>query len=118
MSDTEITRLCAEAMGLDVADDAEPVHYWQGRNPASLHRYDPLHDDAQAMALVKRFDMVIERNGGGRAGEPGMRELWAATLFVARPKVKGADTFVVRNAPDLNRAICECVAKLEEAKRG
>lgn len=63
MKDLEITRLCAEAMGIQIHLIAEPEFHvsnspyyeiptlCEGRNPI----YDPLHDDAQAMALLKRF---------------------------------------------------------------
>jgi hypothetical protein len=55
MTDLEMTRLCAEAMGFPYP---EPVGH-----PDIGHlvpwttdwTYDPLHNDSQAMELVKRF---------------------------------------------------------------
>lgn len=91
MTDLEMTRLCAEAMGLQHFVDHEGV--WLRMEV----KYDPLHNDAQAMALVKKFRLVIDRTDDGR---------WML------PSVSPGD---VVNA-DLNRAICECVAKMQAAK--
>lgn len=66
-----------------------------------------VNHDAQAMALVKRFDMVIEREEDKTFG---------VTLFDSDYR-KGAPTFVVRQEPDLNRAIVYCVAQMQ-ARRG
>ena len=97
MTDLEITRLCAAAMGLpewpDGGHDCRPVggdhrDYWQ-----------PLHDDAQAMALVKKFGIEIhcrtDRNG------------WYAGIVES-------DGMVTHS--DLNRAICVCVAAMQAEK--
>jgi len=78
VTDLEITKLCAEAMGY--------------RN--SSH-YNPLHDDAQAMALVKRQGLHI-------VWQPMCPDIW-----------KVDDTTHVAADKDLNRAICECVAKMQ-----
>ena len=92
MTDLEITRLCAEAMGYHYMNDTG--------TPAMILTqeglYRPLHDDAQAMALVKKFNLHIGKWDSG----------WAC-------EYRGQ---VSTNA-DLNRAICECVAKLQ-ATRG
>ena len=97
MTALEITKLCAEAMDLqmDAAGyiDMDTI-------------YQPLYDDAQAMALVKIFDMVIEREKDKTFG---------VTLFWGCYK-NGKPVSVVRQQPDLNRAICECVAKMQQAK--
>lgn len=105
MTDLEITRLCAEAMGLEIAEDADPIHYWQGRNPSSFIRYEPLHDDAQAMALLKKFHINSEWKEEDQIWET---ELW-------RKSLTGFSADVGKNA-ELNRAICECVAKMQKGK--
>ena len=94
MNDLDITRLCAEAMGLTVVMQLGEWRFPRTQSEHSL--YDPLHDDAQAMALVKRFAKVIVRRKGGD---------WSVNLDCAR-------------ASDLNRAICECVARMQQAKGG
>ena len=117
MDDLTITRLCAEAMGwqhktiaiLDgrkkigdtfyVLRDISPKGEW--------HPYDPLHDDAQAMALVKKCSLSIiagEKPGGGLTGNWGI-----IPPGVLSPK---------HWQPDLNRAICECVSRMMKAKNG
>lgn len=103
--DLEMTKLCAEAMGYHsllshpAAELPIPCVDAEGVTCA----YDPLHIDAQAMALMKRFKLhPIPDND--REG------YW--DVFVGKPyspSVYGSD-------PDLNRAIVECVAKLEQAR--
>jgi hypothetical protein len=56
-------------------------------------------DDAQAMALVKKFDLSISR-GGQAIDDPWWR---VTPPFNARKGVSNTD---------INRAICECVARL------
>lgn len=110
MTDLEMTKLCAEAMGLkfrvrengigndDVSLDGVDL-YDDGSNMWN-RCYSPLHDDAQAMALVKRFRLspcAPDEEGG----------TWEVVL---------CDDVNIRgfNA-DLNRAIMECVAKMQAA---
>jgi hypothetical protein len=97
MTDLEITKACAEAMGLLGGDTGYAL---LGR--MENHPYDPLHDDGQAMALVKNMELWIQPPRQGHLTAPPS-DYW----FVAH-SAKGGDS---RNA-DLNRAICECVAKL------
>lgn len=81
MTDAEITKRCAEAMGLDDRKLAILESGFSGR------RYDPLHEDADAFALLKKY--------------PG----WCL----------GAMTIELEREPDkrdFNRAICECVANM------
>jgi len=63
--------------------------------------YDPLHDDAQAMALVKKFELDIE------APRAGINAEWEVYRY---------DNLAPNNChsnADLNRAICETVAKMK-----
>ena len=96
MTDLELTRLCAEAMGYTfnaVRGEAKwpntPTN--RGEMRRKWKPYDPLHDDAQAMALVKKHRMWVHDND---------RE-WI---------VEGFNPFTVKNNADLNRAIVECCA--------
>ena len=91
MTDLEITRLCAIAYGISVDG--------MGGILLPLSAFDPLHDDAQAMALVKKFKL----------------DLWWP--FSDAPEWHCADinSKYTHNA-DLNRAICECVAKMQAEK--
>ena len=108
MTDLEITKLCAEAMGWDVYEINPGV--WRIRVSdkqvmgltddfcSTLH--DPLHDDAQAMALVKKFEIMWS-------------SAWSAYTFLncdedGTPEYSYSD--------NLNRAICECAAKMQQAK--
>ena len=103
MTDLEITRFCAGAMEFkpDVRAkyrslDSEFNGIWV--NDGSL-AYDPLHDDAQAMALVKKFELELMSPASGNGG-------WKASDI-------DSDTYA--RSTDLNRAICECVAKMGAA---
>jgi len=96
MTDLEMIKKCAEKMGVGVwsADGNEDRHYWRILNSRSggNQPYYPLENDAQAMALVKKFNLHIGRWNTG----------WACEL----------DGKWVSAQDDLNRAIVECVAGL------
>ena len=92
MTDLLIIRRCAEAMKDESAAALEFLE--EGHRGG----YEPLHDDAQAMALVKKFRLqILEWRGDAD---------WC---------VRYSDSNQSFN-DDLNRAICECVAKMGEAK--
>lgn len=105
MSDIEVTKLCAEAMGLSykTSDECEDVFpgsiglYDKGSNMWHSS-YNPLWNDAQAFALVKKLRLHISET---RSGD------WHVC--------RGVD-YDETNDPDLNRAVCICVARLQSAK--
>lgn len=83
LTDFEIEHLCGQAMFSALE--------WEQR----LFDYDPLHDDAQAMALLKRFGLFLGRFSDG---------MWCVDSPLQEEQMCS-----YRNC-DLNRAICECVA--------
>lgn len=93
MTDLELTKICAEAMGYTQITGS-PIRDEDGKS------YRPLHDDAQAMALVKKFNLScigpVEEYPDWIAGPNGMES-------------NNCDA----NHSNLNRAICECVAKMQ-----
>ena len=93
MTDLEMTKLCAAAM----KDFPHMVEIdgglWFGYESCVGPKYDPLHDDAQAMALVKKCKLQIAY-GDGR---------WAAS----HDGISFTDYH-----DDLNRAIVVCVSTL------
>lgn len=102
MTDLEMVKRCAEKMGYD-------QYQWQTGGivtgsdlPISLPdgqiRYDPLHDDAQALALVKQFNLHIDQRP-----HPKRQITVQDCAFTV---------LVERRDDDINRAIVECVAKL------
>ena len=100
MTDLEMTKLCAEAMG--ASSDTEVVPDGDGGYWAL---YNPLHDDAQAMALVKKFKLALS------APSDGGHELW-----VCRKPWDHSGDYGFGVTP--NRAIVESVAKMQaNAKR-
>ena len=108
MTDLEITKKCAEALGyqcLPIGDgryratwDGTAV-YMIAEAQGMTQRFDPLHDDAQAMELVKklRLNVIASQFKGGH---------WVVNYrhFVD-----------ATSRDDLNRAICECVAILSSS---
>ena len=107
MDDLEITRACAEAMGIALTELDGLFTYPHPKmaktiTPTFRVTYDPLHDDAQAMALVKKFEIMWS-------------SAWSAYTFLncdedGTPEYSYSD--------NLNRAICECAAKMQKAKHG
>lgn len=88
MDDLEIVRRCAEAMGIKV----EKYQHVEAYRIVAGPTYDPLHDAAQAFALVERFRFGIS--------PPGIRDgVWA---------VSGDHGGTL--STDLKRAICLAVA--------
>jgi len=99
MTDLEMTKLCAEAMeiGGKWHEANGKLHIYEGK----LHGdYGPLTDDAQAMALVKRFNIQLAKSLPTPKHEGG--EFWFASI-------RGKDAM----STCLNRAIVECVAKMQ-----
>jgi len=95
MTDKEITTMCARAMGHEGPFAAET------RGEGKWIKYDPLHNDEQAMALVKKFGLNITS-----VIASGMEE---APSWVC----KYQNDCVSTNLNNLNQAICECVVKMQ-----
>jgi hypothetical protein len=95
MTDLEMTKLCENAMGLDsTKEDARRKRLDGAWRTYQETEYDPLHDDAQAMALVKKFKLILAR----------------------RHVMSDDNTVTVFRDQGENRAIVECVAKMQAAK--
>ena len=106
MTDIELVKRCAERMGIEVHLIAEPEFHYADcpyyeipeLSEAPNEKYDPLHDDAQAMQLVKKFGIQLTQN---------KRDLyWKAVVHV------GIGCFVEGGHSYLNRAIVTCIANL------
>lgn len=105
MTDLEMTKICADAMGVEVVPSTSVDGGWATvLNQNCGDFYDPLHDDAQAMALLKKFRLWVhceEHHSNGT-------KPWC---------VQDADTEEYFVNDDLNRAIVECVVKSFAASR-
>ena len=90
MTDLELTKACAEAMGFTIFEEHEHNGLWCHGPDRSQHGfwYHPLHDDAQALALGKTHPEEFE----------------AAVLDWTSAKRRGEN-------PDLNRILCGNVAR-------
>jgi hypothetical protein len=105
-----MTKLCAEAMGYLTHSPVSGNDFNEnGKLPIyvetpSACRYDPLHDDAQAMALMKKYGIQIFQddhlNWNARIQDRVSQRLISATF----------------RYPDLNRAIVECVVRMQSSK--
>ncbi len=114
MTDLEIVRLCAEAMGINTELHNGEFWYCRAVEGRMLHRYDPLTNKAQAMDLVFKLSINVEFTQG---------ESWSvmaiAFVDVADPSAGSvsSDIFWRPNKPeDLLRVICLCAAKVQQAK--
>ena len=94
MTDLEIIRLCAEAINLGAEIDENGCYY---DSEGSYRGYWPLTKDEQAMALVKRLGLQINAT----LVNPF---LWC---------VNDVNENFSAESENLNRAICECVAKMQ-----
>lgn len=99
MTDLEIVKKCAEKSGYVPMEDVDGVYIEV--NDGHMVDYHPLTDGAQAMALVKKFGLIIEPDGVMPTTE------WWVQVWVS-DEIRWTG---VANK-DLNRAICECVARL------
>jgi len=117
VTDAEITKLCAKAMGLrEIPYRAGQPHaphpesalrMAEGRK--ATHWYDPLHDDSQMAALVKKLFIEILVDGPA-----GRSEDWTWT---ARIGGYNELPISISHGHDLNRAVCVCVARLAKEKK-
>lgn len=108
MTDIELTRLCVKAMGMTLDDSpyngggqGNTGFDMLGRAVIDWHNnvtFDPLHDDAQCFALVKRFRIAIGNDD----------DAWYATPDYPHEEAE---------SHDLNRAIVECVARMQAQKQ-
>jgi hypothetical protein len=105
MTDLEMTKRCAEKMGWKHYGLASKTVCYKvsvcaiiaDNDKGGDQVFDPLHDDAQAMALVKRFNICIDQGRHDHCGA----------------SIRIMNTIYSATSPDLNRAIVECVAKLD-----
>ena len=106
MTDLEITKLCAEAMGVETHQgatqpDGDPEGVFEpclfmGRDDL----YDPLHDDAQAMALE---DWLTKR---------GTLVKTATKVTFTHDGTGVTWSWLVFDNAGRRAAVCECVAKM------
>jgi hypothetical protein len=95
LSDLEAVKACAEMMGYEVVQrNARKSSGWWSMELCK--HYDPLTDDAQCMALVKRFKIDCLAADTGN---------WLAGMLT--PCAYSA------SHADLNRAIVYCVAQMK-----
>lgn len=121
MTDYEINLRCAEAFGherflnqqqwkLEAPAVACKLGLWAGECIV----WNPLHDDAQALALVRKFGLCIYHDLL-RPNEP-----WDIEYEVLREGPEGErypiKTVATAQGADLLRTICLCVAALQSSK--
>ena len=110
MTDLEITRLCAEAMGFHAGSMASKVVAYKvsdcaiiaGNASGGESVYDPLHNDAQIAELIKHFWLCIQPP---QFDDHAMWHVWR------HPK----PNYTALHGR-LNYAVCKCVAKMQAAK--
>lgn len=113
MTDLELIKKCAERMGLnfEISVDEEDSGYQFikliSSNPEYFEEYNPLNDDEQAMALVIWLALR------------GVLSIGARHLSTI-PGTFGCRYWVDHDGTEngIRRAIVECVAKMDDKKRG
>lgn len=110
MTDLEITRRCVEAMGYKPTGKSasEPAIQVEGKRH-HIFAFDPLHDDAQAMELVKKLALNCRKEDD----DGGKRHTWLVSEHMGY--ITGGNGAIAERR-ELNRAICECVAEMQKAK--
>lgn len=107
MTDLEMTKLCAEAMKYEVNQKYPPhesitaAPLW-GYIDGIWTMYRPLEDDDQAMALMKKFRLTILADHGEYDNK------WCVSFNWEYPGSINES---------LNRAIVDCVARMQAKKR-
>lgn len=100
MTDLEMTRRCAVAMGYKLVESGPIDHpYILVHEPYG--KYEPLHNDAQMAALVKKFRPAISASPKD--------DSWGVFMFDDRGA--GKDRCFEAYNENLNRAVVECVAR-------
>lgn len=106
MKDIDLVKACAKAMGIKtrVAPFRGTImrHWYWDANVERI--YDPLHDDAQCFGLLKKFNLRVLEVGSGRD--------WR--VAIPHPII---GVICASYETDLNRAICECVAKAHKSRK-
>ena len=97
MTDLELTKACAERMGIRISGLPLRDYYHPLNDGIAIVSQSILDGDAQCMAMVKKFRLSVGFNGG-----------WECTAVDER----GMIIFGAFHHETLNRAIVECVARL------
>ena len=107
MSDLELTKLCAAALEIKVFVDAYGELCIDGQEDERGNiPYDPLHDDAQAMALLP---YLVSR--GGLTISESKFSFWEKGKIQPEYVVLGSMTIKM-----IRECVCECVANMQKAK--
>lgn len=102
MTDLEMTRLAAEAMGLEVRIIPPSVELWGDKGSYGV--YDPLRNDAQCFVLVKLFGIRSHKDSF---------DLWHCSIYGTEPF---SPPLGQTEDGNLNRAVVECVAKMQQTR--
>src|SRR4051812_36511137 len=108
MGDLELVKRCAELMEVEVTFTHHANKFRLGTDKSPFGWYDPLTDDAQAMALVKKLKLDIEPCWDGSEGD------WMVSVWATDKNVRVNYT----HDENLNRAIVRCVAALPAGGSG
>lgn len=112
MDDLEITKRCAEAIGPQPVTIANGFVYLGHYPEVGAIKFDPLHDDEQMVALIKRFRIKITTPAGAFK-----YPAWKAVIYIGgtyKNAIKGSAVVATGiDESNLNRAVCLAVAKLD-----
>lgn len=112
MTDLEITRLCAKALEIypTVPESYSEDGLWcfpDGAIDSKGFDFNPLHDDAQAMALE---NWLVQRGAVLQIGKHWL------TMWTTGDGAAENHQSVNKGLESRRRFVCECVAKMQAAK--
>lgn len=102
MTALEIVKLCAEAMGYTILGASSNYGVLIRHTHAEI--FNPLTNNAQAFDLLKKHCVIVHTYTSGKH-----RGKWRATVLATTISTEATGT-------DLNRVICEAVAKMQKKK--
>ena len=102
LTDLEITRLCANAMHVNIEhvqrNRAYFIYHPLDAPIPLFHEYAPLTNDEQMVGLVKRFELCVWMSMAG----------WCCGVDEGDERCQ--------SAPSLNRAVCRFVALMQKER--
>lgn len=120
MTDLEMTKLCAQSMGYQETINADPrapkpkppsILYSTGGS--GLELFNPLADDAHAMALVKAHTLDVTWGMGEQRWRVGLWGIVERSKDAFIPMAPKQGLLCEVRGYDLNRCIVESVAHLQ-----
>jgi hypothetical protein len=97
VTDVEMMRLCAAAVGITLGESNGQLY-----DKGTFAPWNPVTNDTQAMLLIRKFRLEVS----------GANTEWCVCKAIGDYESAHAATHNI----NLNRAICECVARMQRGQ--